>query len=438
MKSIIKLIIKIFNCVIIAVATVATIFLFASPSLSFNSRIDLDVAKFSQFIPKIELTKDIELEDALGTETFSLKIQFKLTPTGVTKAMKGERETINEMVIDNNVDGILEELGEPVSLLTDYSIRYAVKKTIKSETTKYIGEAIQSFKSKYPQVEDYTAEEIMAEANINEAYFQEFADSLYDTSNADNATLTSVNEVLFDQVGKAIAKAKKATPYIDDSAFTDAKKDEIKSSLSNIYGSLNLVKEDGEHIEKMNQIAYIYLSNYLKDQLTGKEGVKAENLVQKSGETKKEYSDRLVGEFVDTQIPDVVYQVISYVSIGLFVGLFIFTLTWVGLILITVLRTFFSKKTWTFFGPWFWIIGLLQLVLGLGLTIAGKIILPKYLDISKFNLPVSDIRIAPRTYALVPSILFLVCIVLAIAYLVLKILFKKKLKEDDSKEREAA
>ena len=57
--KIVRLIIKIFNCVIMAIAALATVFLFASPSLSFNSRVDVNVEKFSQFIPETDYTKDM-------------------------------------------------------------------------------------------------------------------------------------------------------------------------------------------------------------------------------------------------------------------------------------------------------------------------------------------------------------------------------------------
>ena len=84
------------------------------------------------------------------------------------------------------------------------------------------------------------------------------------------------------------------------------------------------------------------------------------------------------------------------------------------------------------FGPWFWIVGSLQLVLGLGLTIVGKVILPR-VKMNFGQIPLKSFLIAPRTYALVPSILFLICIGLAIAYVILKSIAKKQDRAEEAK-----
>ena len=81
------------------------------------------------------------------------------------------------------------------------------------------------------------------------------------------------------------------------------------------------------------------------------------------------------------------------------------------------------------FGPWFWIIGALQLVLGLGLTIFGKVIFPT-LNIPYGSLPINTVQFAPRTYALIPSILFIAAIVLGIVYAFIKHAAKKEYQQE--------
>lgn len=435
--KLVKLIIKIFNCVIMAISAVATIFLFASPSLSFNSRIDVDVKKFSEFVPKTEYSENIDIAYLLGTETISVGLKFKISAGDLSKTTKGDKERINELFINENVDNIVDELHTPVELITDFTIRSVMESMIEAEITKYVDQARQDFEEKHPTYPKTTTEDIMSSASLNTAYFHNFALALYDASNADDASFTKVNDVLFQQIDEALNKAKKSGAKIDNTSFNESKKDTIKESLKTIYGQLNLVKEDNEHLEKISQISYVYLTKFVKERLSSKEGFDTTILEQKSGEELRDYSDRLLGELVRNEMPDVFYQVIKYVSIGLFVGLFLFTLTWVGLLLFTAYRTFLSKKTWTIFGPLFWLSGLLQLVLGFGITYAFKVVIPTKLDIASLNLPISNVLLAPRTYALVPSILFMVCIVLGIAYLVLKILFKKPLKEFEANKKEA-
>lgn len=437
--KIVRLIIKIFNCVIMAIAALATVFLFASPSLSFNSRVDVNVEKFSQFIPETDYTKDIDVPYLLGTDTISVGLKFKVYPKDVSKTMKGDKDEINNLFINDNVNDIVSELHEPVELITDFTIHGVMKKTIGDQIYKYVDEARQKYENEHPTHPKHQTQDLMDSANLNDEYFTTFTNAMYDTANADDATLDDVNETLYVQIEEALNKVKKSgVGKIDSTAFNESKKAEISESLAKILGQLNLIKEDGVHLQKISQIAYAYLSKFICDELT-KKGVDSETLKQRSGEQLRDYSDRLLGEFVRQNMPDLLYQIVGGVSIGLFIGLFIFTITWLFLIVFTAYRTFLSKKKgpWTFFGPWFWIAGVLQLVLGIVLTAAGKVVLPQKFDIATLGLPVTKLLVAPRTYALVPSILVIVCFGLAIAYTVLKILFKKKLKAENSAEGSA-
>ena len=109
-----KLILRIFNIVIMALSMMAGIFLFVAPSFSFNSEIALDVKKFSEFVPDTEYSHDIDIANLLGTDQIYLHIQFEIDRGGLTKTMKGDREVINNNVISKNIDSVLDELREPV------------------------------------------------------------------------------------------------------------------------------------------------------------------------------------------------------------------------------------------------------------------------------------------------------------------------------------
>ena len=438
MNSIIKLIIKIFNCVIMAIAAVATIFLFASPSLSFNSRIDVNVEKLAEFIPANDFSKDIKVVESLGTDNISVSLKFKIYASDVSKIMKNDKERINEILIDNNVQDLVQELHEPVNLITDHAIRTVVESTVRKEMTTRVDSARVKYEDEHPSAPKTTTEAIMDQVGLNDKYFKAFTTTLYEAADSNDANLTAVSNVVFGRIEDILARAKKLGLNVDTSTFNESNKGDVKDNLKNIFKQINLVKADDEHLEKISDIAYVYLTTYLKNELTKKHGTLDASYNQKAGETMSEYSDRLLGVFVDDLMPDVFYQTVRGVAIGLFIGLFIFTLTWVGLIAITALRTFVTKKTWTFFGPWFWLVGLLQVALGFVLTYVGKYVLPTKIEISKLVPQLNGVLIAPRTYALVPSILFCVCVVLGIAYFVLKILFKKKLKNDESGVKEAA
>ena len=404
-----------------AVAAAATIFLFASPSFSFNSNIAIDVKTFSQFVPETKYSSDFDIAKMLGTDTIHVGIKFSLKPNGVQEIMGGDRDVINQAIISDNVDGMLNELHEPVDLITDFSVRSIIKSIVKEQITEQIDDARETYQQKSGEELESTTEEIMDEVGIDDVYFTNFAFALYDAADAENATVDSVSTTLYEQIDEALIKAEN---YVDSSSYNDAAKESIKNNLVSALTELKLV-EDGGKVTRISQISYMYLSEYLKKELQNK-GV-SESLDRETGESLVDYSDRLLRIYVFTQIPNIFYTGVGYVSLGLFIGMFVFAAIWGFLFIWTLIKTF-TKKPWTFFGPIFWIIGLLQVVLGVALTVGGKFILPQYFDVSGLGLPISSILIAPRTYALIPSMLYLGCIVLAIVYLFFKIPAKNQYK----------
>lgn len=407
-----KLLVRIFNFIIMALGLAGIVCLFAFPAFSFNSNVALDVEKFSKFVPETQYTKDLKVTDALGTDEIHVAIKFSLNIGGVTKSMSGKREVINEGIVSKNVDDIVYTLHEPVDLITEYSVRTIIKSTIKDEITKQINNA---------KTTDSTAEEIMEGSEIDDEYFTNFAFALYDATNEDGSTTESVSNVLYWQIDEAIHRAQNAGQPIDSTKFTD-KMGDITNNMVKVLTDLKLVNPDGTLV-KLSEVSYFYLATYLKGQLNGK--VDPAVLEQKSGETLPAYADRLVSEFVLTQMPDAFYKTVGGVCVGLFIGLFFFTAIWAFLLGWTVYKNFFCKKPFTWFGPWFWLIGSAQLVLGLGLTVFGKFIFPT-MKVNYGQIPLKSVILAPRTYALVPSILFLVSIVVAVAYLIVKIIAKKQ------------
>ena len=429
MKAIMRLIVKIINCVIMALGVASTICLFATPSLSFNSRIDVNVEKFSQFIPQTEYTKNLDIPNLIGTDTISVALKFKLMPGDVSKAKEGDKDRINKLFINENVQDIVNELHTPVELMTDQTIRSVLNRIVNEQIFNYVDHALDKYRNEHPEVELET-ENVMHEIGYTAENIKRYSNSIYNVANSENASFTAINDVLFEVVDEAIAKAKKTFgDKVDESTFNEEKRAEIRNSVKGVIEPLNLVKEDGEHLEKISLLPYAYLSKFIKDELKNK-GISEETLAQKSGEGLRDYSDRLLGEFVRDEMPEVFYTAVGYSAVGLYIGLIVLTIAWVGLVAITALKTFVTKsKLLNLFYPLFFILGIFQLVLGFGITYAGKVVLPKYLDFEKLNLPVKNVLVAPRTYALVPSILFIICFGLIIAGFILGKISKEPKKE---------
>ena len=429
MKSIMRLIVKILNCVIAALALAATICLFATPSLSFNSRIDLDVAKLSQFIPDTEYTHDLDVPTLIGTDTVSVALKFKVMPGDVTKIKTGDKEKMNELFINENVQNVVNELHTPVELMTDQTIRSVLKRVVKEQITNYVDKAVQDYKDKHGG-EGATTEDVMDSIGYNENHFKKFANSIYDVSDSENASFTALNDVLFEQIDETLAKAEKVGAKVDTESFNEEKRAELKNSVKNVIEPLNLIKEDGEHLVKISLLPYAYLTKFVKEQLS-KKGVSEEVLAQKSNENMRDYSDRLLGEFVRDNMPEVFYTGVGYAGLGLYIGLIVLTIAWVGLAVVILLKTFVTKsKLLNLFYPFFFILGLFQLVLGFGITYAAKVVLPAKFDFATLNLPVKKVLMAPRTYALAPSIIFIVTIGLIIVSFILGKIFKADPKKE--------
>ena len=416
-----KIVIRLFNLLILAISGAATALLFMMKPLTFNSNIAVDVAAFSKFVPETEYSSEINIPEMLGTNTIEVAIKFELDMNNTLDFMSGNRQVMNDTIINRNVHDINETLNEPVQLITDFTIRSVIKKTLQENVKTQIEQAIANSDVEVTS----TADEIMDEVGMNDAYFSNFAIILYHTANALGATVDSVSNVLFTQIDDALAKAEDCSGVNIDGFSEDAKAS-AKDSLLNILTSLNLVNPDNS-LKHLSDICYTYLVKYLKDGLNGK--VAPEVLEPQTTEEESSdyiYSQRLLGLFVSTMLPNEVYDIVTYVSIGLFVGLFVFAALWAILFIITFIKTF-SYKPWTIFGPWFWILGSLQLILGVGLTVFGKMIVPNIV-VKIPNLPLTSAVLAPRTSALIPSILFAAMIVIAIIYAILRSVLKSQMK----------
>ena len=417
-----KLVLRIFNIFILAIAAAATVCLFVFPTFTFHSNIALDVNTFSQFVPSVAgYTDNIDIAYLIGTDTIQVGINFELTIGDTTKVMNGNRDVINNQLISKNVDDIVQTLHEPVDLITDYTIRSAIQTIITNEVTTQIQNIINENSL------SYTPDEIKSEVGMDDAYFKDLSYLLYDSANENGATVDSVTNVLFDQIDEALAEIDYAMADFDKSSFSESSKTEIKNNLTSVLGEFQLINSD-ETLKKIGDISYIYLSDFLKTELSSRVADPAE-LEQRTDETTPAYADRLLGLYVLNQTPDMAYQIIGYVALGLIIGLFVFAALWVILFTITLIKTFSKNKPWTMFGPWFWVFGSLQIILGIGLLVFGKFVLPN-INLNVTGLPLKRLVLAPRTAALIPSMIFIACIFIGIAYAVLRGIAKRQYKNE--------
>ncbi len=421
-----KLMLRIFNLVFIGLCATALILLFTLPSFSLYSNVGIDVKKISSFVPETKYTKDLDISEMIGTDTIYVEIEFSLSVGDLHKAMNNDRETINKELLEKNITEIATMLQEPIDNITEYVVRTAVKSLIQDLITQEVKSSIDAAGG------TQKPEDIMDEVGLNDLYFTRFADALYTAADSDDSSLAKLTDVVYNQIDDAISKAGEIQEGIDISGFDASYKEEIKNQMTDIFDELNITK-DGGKLEKISELSYIYFTQYIKDQLNGKV---TDNSVldKKNTEDNKQYSTRMINIYVQTLMPDMFYTVVSYVCLGLFIGLFVFGVIWLFLLVITALKSL-TGKPWTFFGPLFWIAGILEIIFGVGITVFCKFILPK-IEIDMGSIPINTFAIAPRTYALGLSIVFLVMVVLMIPYTIFKIDAKKQVKEAKKNEED--
>ena len=421
-----KLMLRIFNLVFIGLCATALILLFTLPSFSLYSNVGIDVKKISSFVPETKYTKDLDISKMIGTDTIYVEIEFSLSVGDLNKAMHNDRDTINKELLENNITEIATMLQEPIDNITEYVVRTAVKSLIQDLITQQVKSSIDAAGG------TQKPEDIMDEVGLNDLYFTRFADALYTAADSDDSSLAKLTDVVYNQIDDAISKAGEIQEGIDISGFDASYKEDIKNQMTDIFDELNITKEGGK-LEKISELSYIYFTKYIKDQLNGKV---TDNSVlnKKDTEDNKQYSTRMINIYVQTLMPDMFYTVVSYICLGLFIGLFVFGVIWLFLLLITALKSL-TGKPWTFFGPLFWIAGILEIIFGVGITVFCKFILPK-IEIDMGSIPINTFAIAPRTYALGLSIVFLVMVVLMIPYTIFKIDAKKQVKEAKKNEED--
>ena len=416
-----KLMVRIMHLVIAAIAAVATILLFAMPALSFNSKVVLDVEAVSNIVPSTEFTKDIDFVEVLGTNEIQAGISFKLSATDINKVMNGDRDVINEKVLIKNMDETLQTLDDGIEVLADYTIRTNLTGIVKQELIKQVENA---------KPEDKTTEEVLEYLSLGDEEYKEFAYSLYDGAKSKNANVDSVGQVLLEHIDEILVKVEKMTGS-KSGTFTDEQKEDAKNNMKGMLKQVKILKDDDYSLHPISDLPYLYAIDFVKEKLNEK--VSADKLAIKEGETNREYSNRMLETYVVTQMPEIVYQIVGYVSLGLFIGMFVIAGTWILLAAFEVLHFFFvNKKHRLFKGlfmPFFILAGIIQIVLGFVLTGVVKYVLPEKIDITKFNLPIKSAVIVPRTCTLATSIVFIIAIGAMIALCILKIFVPKEKKE---------
>ena len=428
-----KLIIRIFNIVFMAISAAAIILLFAAPAINVGVNYKVTAEQIETIFKQTSSSADedtkkiiesIDIPEALGGESIDVGLSLRLTSKALARSVNGDYKTvIDEEFVDPNVQGLIDSLTDPLHKI----VKGVIKQLLPSILIEELDKLIEENKGE----ETRSAAELREFAGLNNAYFKQLSEILFNALDRDDATVDSLSTVLFDELSAAVNKLRDADLGFEMPEIDSTYKSSLTATLESVLDEIGLLKEDGEHIYSLNVIIDGTIVNLIEQSKSESGSGSA------SGETMEEKAARLepvLSDLIKSFLTEDVYNTIGKVLAIIFFVLIGFAAIWAFLFIYTLFRTIFaSKKFYTFTGPLFWIAGVIQLVLGVGITIATSIILNgNYLsqmggEAAEFakNLSISII-----TSFFVPSIFVLLMFPLSITYGVFKHKYKKQLKAE--------
>ena len=408
-----KNVLRIFNLVFVAIAATAIVLLFAMPTMSLNIGYKVTAEQVQQVLPKNEETEDLDVKKVIGGDTIDLGLSLSVTPKALFRSVTGDsKKVIDEEFVDPNINGVIDSLRNPIHRIAKGLAKQLAVKTL-----------IKSFDEKIEENKDSsdtrTAEQIRTAAGMDVAYFEGLTDKVFSAIEAPNASVITVGDVMFDQLKDAASKMN-ASGVMEIPEFDASYKSSIRSSTASMLSDANMLKEDEETIYPIDTI----VDGMLVDLIRSESTPEGETMEQKAAKLPSLLTDMIKKNFNDD-----VYNAISIVLKVMLIVIIVVAAVWAFFLVWTLIKTFFGgDKVYTFTGPLFWISGVLQIIMGVVLTIGTAVALASISASGVGGGAFANMSASIVTSMFIPSILVLICIPLGIVYTVFKSRYKKQLK----------
>ena len=408
-----KTILRIFNFVFMAISVVAIVLLFAMPTMSLNIGYKVTAEQIQHVIPENEETKDLDVKKIIGGDTIDLGLSLSVTPKAMFRSVTGDSKTvIDEEFVDPNINSVIESLRNPIHRIAKGLAKQLAVKTL-----------IKNFDEKIEENKDSSdtrsAADIRAAAGMDEAYFENLTDKVFAAIDTPNASVITVGDVMFEQLQDA-AKKMNSTGVMEIPEFDATYKASVRSSTASMLSDANMLKEDEETIYPFDVI----VDGMLVDLIRSDSATEGETMEEKAAKLPSLLSDMIKKNFNDD-----VYNAIALVLKIMLIVIIVVVAIWAFFLVWTLIRTFFGgDKVYTFTGPHFWISGVLQILLGVVLTIGTSIALAKLGSSGLGGGAFANMSASIVTSMFIPSILVLICIPLTSVYTVFKSKYKRELK----------
>ena len=426
-----KTVIKVFNIVFLALAALAMTTLFTSPTLSVNANLTMTAEQIAKAMPSSGGEEDIDVAALLEGETIHVGLTLSVQSKMLVRSLSDDPKTvIDEEFIDPNVNSVVLALRDPIYKVGKGMLKQTATKNL---ITKFES-AIDDFKE---SSDSRTAEQIRLEAGLNDSYFVNLSESVFEVVTQEEATVTKVNDVMFDGISRAVSQLNNANVGVTVTSIDESYKSSLRSTTKELLSGLKMVKSDGETLYPFNVVMDAMLADVFRQ--TNNEEIP-------EGETIEEKAEKLMPiltDFIKKTIPTDAYDTIALALKALLGVLGLFLLVWAFFFIFTLVRTILGfcgkPKMWTFTGPIFWIFGFFQIILGLVVTVASSVLLngeflSSMMKGAEGAEMLKGLTGSISTSMLIPSIIVLVMFPACIVYGVFKRKYKRSLKQEKAAE----
>lgn len=425
-----KKIIKLFNYILIAAAALSIISLIMSPTLKVSVAYTVTPAQLAEALPKTDSSESegVDVTEVIGEEGITLELSLSADPKFLLSCIGTDSTTaIEQNFIDPNAKNIAQSLRKPLSGIGRGMLKYMFTKFYISSYEKAIDEV---------KAEDdaRSATEIRNQAGLTDKFLQRYAEDLLLATDKKGATVTSVNDISFENLVDGTSKFNNANVGVVLPVPDETRRADSHDLTKEMLDTIGMVQSDGESLYPLTLVMDAMLSELFRE-ATKKEGDPEPELTieQKAAQL----NDVLI-KFLKSMIPAGSYSTIAMIMKIAFFSLVAFAAIWALFLVFTLLRTFIAKvKIWTFTGPIFWILGLIQIILGVVLTGIISLALSSNILSSMGGAPTSEasdvinnLKITIATATFVPSIILLIMIPAMIVYAVLVHKYKSGIRSD--------
>lgn len=408
-----------FIYIILAAASITLFCTLPVAKVGVDAVIDND--QITELLKTIPGAENLTTHEIFGDEKISTSVNLDISTQILFHSFKSDAEqVVEDNFITPNIKNIVTSLKNPINKVAVAVLKNTAKQTLKQ------------------QIEN-------AGGSVSEDELNKATEAVYEEITKEGATVDSVAEVIKEQIDDLVTGS-------------DVPLDDIKQQLQEELEKYGAIKEDGT-IENIDILTSAFLYDLLSDPnnpLNGggsgeeEESSEAKYVVanapdpnDKTVEEKAAEVQDLLAKQIRQRLPEGFSSVIVSIGKGMLFGLIIFIGTWGFVLLFTLLRTFRKKKCYTWVGTWFWPIGLIQVVCGVGMTIVSKF---AFKLVQKVGGSITgsaatifdNMDFTITSSAFIPSIFFLCMIPLAIIYHIFKKKLKKQIKIDKAVDKKIA